>query len=88
LQIKKGQNLLEPGWYCNAAAMLRPPLLDPELPISQVAEWVDKNTMKVHHHLLSHLHDIREEADTGKGKYCLSESNPYWQELQCLKETI
>lgn len=88
VQIKKGQNLLEPGWYSNAAAMLRPPLLDPELPLNQVAEWVDTNTMKIHHHLLPHIQDIREEAEDGKGKYCLSERNPYWQELQCLKETI
>lgn len=65
------------GWYFNVRRILNPPLLDSQLEGEELAEWVDANTMRVHHRLLDKLGALRREEASGK----LVLDDPYWQEL-------
>ena len=45
-----------PGYYEDLRKILRPPLLDGSVPPDRLAEWIDQNTISVHHQLLDTLH--------------------------------
>ena len=58
------ENAWDPGWYSNAASILRPPLLDPSVPAPELAKWIDNNTIAIHHLLLPHIDQIIKSDDT------------------------
>jgi hypothetical protein len=73
----------EPGWWINGKELLTPPLLDPSVPESKLAAWLDKHTMNVHSRLLEKLNKVRlakEESSTSV--FILDDL--YWKQLQAL----
>jgi hypothetical protein len=68
----------EAGWYYNVRRILRPPLLDTQLEGEELADWIDKNTMRVHAGFLGKLGKLRREEASGK----LVLDDPYWEVLQ------
>lgn len=77
-----GDDVFAPGWLRNTSAMLKPPLFDPNIPVHQLAEWIDTHTMHVHHLLLPHLASIRRSTcEAEQGMFVLEPSNEYWKEL-------
>lgn len=75
-----GADASQPGWWANLRQLVRPPLLDPDLPEEQLAGWIDKHTMAVHHVLLPRLALLRRDAAT----QALVLDDPYWEQLQAL----
>ena len=76
---KGDENLWEPGWYSNLSTILRPPLLG-AVPPDQLAQWIDQNTVQIHHKLLPYLQDIYRNYDS-EFQFSLPDANPYWQQL-------
>ena len=81
----------EPGWWLNAKELLTPPLIDPTVPESKLAAWIDRNTMHVHSRLLKKLDKVRvgSKKESKKTSSSLPSSafiveDPYWDQLQAL----
>lgn len=70
----------QPGWWYNIKEILRPPLLEVELPEGELASWIDAHTMRVHDAFIDKLHKLRLDEQTGR----LVLDDPYWEELQRL----
>ncbi|WPT11919.1 hypothetical protein PSENEW3n2_00005418 [Picochlorum sp. SENEW3] len=75
------ENAWDPGWYSNAASILRPPLLDPSVPATELAQWIDNNTIAIHHLLLPHIDQIT-KSDEASFAFSLPSNNSYWEQLQ------
>ena len=67
--------------YTTVASILKPPFLDTSLPHHEVAQWIDENTVTIHHRLLPHIQEIRLSENSTTYKYELPSDNSYWQEL-------
>ena len=74
----------EPGWWVNAKELLTPPLLDPSIPETKLAAWIDKHTMNVHSRLLERLDKVRRGKEENKENFVLDDDDPYWAQLQAL----
>lgn len=76
----------EHGWWVNAKELLTPPLLDPSIPESKLAAWLDEHTMNVHSRLLEKLDKVRlgkEETKKKLSSHFILEDQ-YWDQLQAL----
>jgi hypothetical protein len=76
--------LFEPGWWINAKKILQPPLIDPNVPDSELSAWLDAHTMAVHHHLLPLLRKVKPGGEPGT--YLLDDE--YWDRLQALPSVV
>lgn len=62
--------------------VLRPPLIDPEVPEDQLAAWIDGHTMRCHAALLAELPLLRREGASGGGGLVLD--SEYGRKLRAL----
>jgi len=79
--------VFESGWWANAKELLTLPLLDPSIPETKLAAWLDKHTMNVHSRLLEKLDKVRlvrgkENKEKLSSVFILEDQ--YWEHLQAL----
>jgi hypothetical protein len=56
-------------------------LLDPSVPATELAQWIDNNTIAIHHLLLPHIDQIK-KSDDASFAFSLPSNNSYWEQLQ------
>lgn len=79
-QPKAPEEALGPGWWATVRQLLRPPLLDHEVPEERLAAWLDTHTMRVHGALLDRLSLLRWDDESQR----LILDDEYGQQLQQL----
>jgi hypothetical protein len=78
--------VFEQGWWVNAKELLTLPLVDPSIPETKLAAWLDTHTMNVHSRLLEKLDKVRlaREENKEKSSSVFILEDQYWEQLQSL----